>query len=244
MAWIRLTDNYDEDEQIIQLSHGAFRLWHQGLAWCRRNETNDGIIPFVIMREFKAFSKTREKELSTAHRPDVQPLWVLIPHVGYRIKSYLKWYPNREQVQKEKDQNAERQRLFRERNAVTAEGRNALLQERRGTDRSVLEKGSGEKPDDPIGERARKLLEELYPAWYRKYRHGARLRLIHNTLTLGDAMTICELWDDERIEKLAQIVLTTDDEWVSKTDRSFKIFVARASWADDRLRQAEAKAAS
>ncbi len=43
-------------------------------------------------------------------------------------------------------------------------------------------------------------------------------------------------WDDARIEKLAKIILTTDDPFVAGTDRSFRIFALKASWADDRLR--------
>ena len=93
--------------------------------------------------------------------------------------------------------------------------------------------------DDEISERAVRLLEELYPAWYSKWRHGAKLRLVHKTLDLGDAITICQLWDDARIEKLAQVFLTTDDPWISTTDRSLKIFAKKASWCDDRLTQAE-----
>ena len=43
-----------------------------------------------------------------------------------------------------------------------------------------------------------------------------------------------------RLEKLARLVLSTDDEFISRTDRGWKIFVLKASWADDRLRQWEA----
>lgn len=93
---------------------------------------------------------------------------------------------------------------------------------------------------DDLAARAGKLLQEDYPAWYAKYRHGARLRLMANPLLFQDALSLVSTWDDDRLEKLARIVLTTDDEWVSRTDRGFKIFVARASWADDRLRQMEA----
>lgn len=90
------------------------------------------------------------------------------------------------------------------------------------------------------GNRAGRLREELYPLWYSKFRHGARLRLIANSLEYQEAVSLCATWDDDRIEKLAQIVLTTDDPYIAGTDRSFKIFALKASWADDRLKQAEA----
>ena len=91
-----------------------------------------------------------------------------------------------------------------------------------------------------LEERAGRLREELYPDWYAKYRHGARLRLIANSLEFQDAMSLVRVWDDARIEKLARIVLTTDDPWIANTDRGFKIFALKASWADDRLKAWEA----
>jgi hypothetical protein len=90
-----------------------------------------------------------------------------------------------------------------------------------------------------LHERAARLIQELYPAWYSKFRNGAKLRLVHNTLTFDAAMSIVTLWDDERIEKLAKIFLITDEEWISNTDRNFRLFATRATWCDDRLKQAE-----
>lgn len=105
------------------------------------------------------------------------------------------------------------------------------------------EKESEEKPpEEPIEARAGRLLES-YAGWYQRFRHGARLRLLRNALEFGEACQLCELWDDARLEKLAQIVLTTNDEFIAGTDRSFKIFALKASWADDRLRAAESGAA-
>lgn len=98
--------------------------------------------------------------------------------------------------------------------------------------------GNGE-PLDILQERAARLIQELYPVWYSTLRHGAKLRLLQNSLTLDAAISVVTLWDDERIEKLAKIFLTTDEDWISKTDRNFRLFASRATWCDDRLRQAE-----
>lgn len=94
-----------------------------------------------------------------------------------------------------------------------------------------------------VGQRAERLLTVYKQTWYPLYRHGAKLRLISNSLEFAEACTMCETWDDARLEKLAQVVLTTNEDFVAATDRSFKIFVTKASWADDRLRQAESGAA-
>jgi len=104
----------------------------------------------------------------------------------------------------------------------------------------VKESNSVQEKDDALADRAGRLREELYPLWYSQHR-GARLRvpLIANSLEFSDALSICKTWDDERIEKLATIFLTTDDDWISKTDRSFRLFVSKSSWCDDRLSQWE-----
>lgn len=62
-----------------------------------------------------------------------------------------------------------------------------------------------------------------------------------NSLEFQEALSLCRIWDDAHLEKLATLVLKTDDEFISRTDRSFKIFALKASWADDILKAWEAK---
>jgi uncharacterized protein YdaU (DUF1376 family) len=92
--------------------------------------------------------------------------------------------------------------------------------------------------DDDLGDRARELLEH-YPRWYAEERHGARIALLGGPIQFAEAQKLCEVWDDGRLEKLARLVLSTDDDWISRTDRGWKIFVLKASWADNALRQWE-----
>jgi hypothetical protein len=90
-----------------------------------------------------------------------------------------------------------------------------------------------------VGDRAADLLEN-YPRWFAEERHGARIALLGGPMQFAEAQKLCEVWEsDARLEKLARIVLTTEDPWISGTDRGWKIFVLKASWADDRLRQWE-----
>jgi len=88
--------------------------------------------------------------------------------------------------------------------------------------------------DDAEAERAGNLVR-LYQALYTKFRHGARYRQREH-LDWHDACSLVALWDDATLAKLAEIILTTDDVWIAKTDRSFKIFALKCSWADDRLK--------
>jgi hypothetical protein len=90
-----------------------------------------------------------------------------------------------------------------------------------------------EDPFDALQARAERLVEH-YAELYREHRHGARYRVM--PLDVLHALALVRVWlDDTRLDKLAVIVLTTDDEWVSRTDRGFGVFASRASWADDRL---------
>lgn len=93
---------------------------------------------------------------------------------------------------------------------------------------------------DALDLRAGNLLNR-YAELFILHRQGARY---HNRMHL-DFPKACELvrtWpDDARLEKLAVLVLTTDDDWISGTDRGFAIFAARATWADGLLAEWEAK---
>jgi hypothetical protein len=87
--------------------------------------------------------------------------------------------------------------------------------------------------------RAGDLLQH-YKDLFVEHRRGARYhdRMHHD---LEKALGLVRTWpDDARLEKLAVIVLTTDDEWISGTDRGFGVFEAKASWADDKLTSWEA----
>lgn len=86
---------------------------------------------------------------------------------------------------------------------------------------------------DLTSERAGQLVMR-YGELYSVHRSGAVHRS-RPSLDWSDACSLVKLWPDDRLEKLAILVLTTDDPWISGTDRSFAIFVKKATWADDRL---------
>ncbi len=95
--------------------------------------------------------------------------------------------------------------------------------------------------DDSLSLRAG-LLVQRYGELFQIHRKGAKYRQRPN-LDWSEALTLLPLWDDARLEKLAILVLTTDDAFISSTDRGFKIFAMKASWADDRLTEWEEKRA-
>lgn len=98
---------------------------------------------------------------------------------------------------------------------------------------SLVQAPSNSLVDPEIAARAGMLVER-YGELFALHRRGARHRA-RPSLDWSEACDLCRLWDDGRLEKLAVIVLTTDDPWISNTDRSFKIFALKATWADERL---------
>ena len=93
---------------------------------------------------------------------------------------------------------------------------------------------------DEIAERAGRFVER-FEALYSEKRKGAKYLRRQPALDWDRATKLCQTWDDARLEKMAVIFLTTDDEWISGTDRGFAVFASKATWCDDRLTAWEAK---
>lgn len=95
-------------------------------------------------------------------------------------------------------------------------------------------------PAPDIARRAGAFVEQ-YGELYSQHRHGAKWLRRKPNLEWLAACDLCRQWDDERLVKLAEIFLTSDDEWIMKTDRGFAAFCAKATWCDERLAAWEAK---
>lgn len=107
MPFIRLSDDYDEHPKIARLSDGAFRLWHQVLAYSRRFET-DGHVALPLVKTRTAYSAKRLTELLTPHEAGAAPLCrkdgdVLVLH------DYLQWNHSKAETDEMRKRDAERQ---------------------------------------------------------------------------------------------------------------------------------------
>ena len=79
---------------------------------------------------------------------------------------------------------------------------------------------------------------ERFAELFLQHRGGARYYQQPNL----DWQRVCRLltvWDAARLEKLAVLLLTTDDPWISGTGRNIAILEKKASFLDDLLRQWE-----
>jgi hypothetical protein len=98
VAWLRLSDDYIDHPKFTHLSDGAFRLWHEAMAFCRKYQT-DGLIPMATAKAFKSFSPKRATVLLTPWTEGANPLWRQVEGFGYKVHDYLQWNLSKEQEQ-------------------------------------------------------------------------------------------------------------------------------------------------
>jgi len=243
MAWIRLSDDYNDHPKFARLSDGAFRLWHQGMGFCRKFQT-DGVIPVATMRTWPAYSLKRRRELTTPWQAGESALWHDGPE-SVLVHDYLAWNLSKAEERSDRTEATTRMRRLRSKGKQPRDASpTANIPSRDGDVPGMgtvqdLRSSEGEFEGKPSPDTTR----DAAAAWfcarftelYTLHRHGAHYHVKPSL----DWTRICDLlttWNIARLEKLAVILLTTDDEWIAKTDRGIGVFVARASWCDDRLK--------
>ncbi len=115
----------------------------------------------------------------------------------------------------------------------------------RAGENTPIQPSHGQPVPDEVSLRAGRFCER-YAELHAKYRNGAKLvrspayrsPLGAGNLEFLEAVALCETWDDARLDQLAEAFLVTDDEWVASGPRTMARFRSRASWCDDRLREA------
>lgn len=85
-------------------------------------------------------------------------------------------------------------------------------------------------------QRAGVFLRETYPTLYEKYRKGARY-VGKPHFDFQEALELCRVFDDARLEKLATVFLTTDHQFAENGSRTMAQFRSMASWCDSKLRE-------
>jgi hypothetical protein len=236
MSFIRLCDSYIDHPKFTALSASAFRLWHEGMAFCRKHQT-DGTISMVALEGFRYYQPARVKELTVLMPGEGGPLWEAVDGYGFRVRNYLKWNLSREEEESKKQESRDRSSRWRQKrfqNASRDASPDAHVPNM-DMDRSSRssERVQGKPTPLPnltadLAERAGRFIEE-YEALY--------------ALDFERVCGLCRTWDDDRLRKLAEVFLTSDEDWISKTDRGLAVFTAKATWCDERLAAWEAQKA-
>jgi hypothetical protein len=112
MPFIRLSDNYIDHPKIEPLSDGAFRLWHEMLAYSRRHQT-DGLVPRTTLLGLKSYKSKRLDELmsDTRNGLPIIPLIAKVDGFGFKLHDYLQWNPSKDE---ENDRRAEAKARMRD----------------------------------------------------------------------------------------------------------------------------------
>src|SRR5262249_20098267 len=146
------------------LSDRAFRLWHEGMAYCRKHQT-DGTISASALRGFRYARPEAVRELSTG----ASPLWETIEG-GFSVHDYLDWNPSRAEEQKRQQEARDRTKRWRT-NASRDASQHAYVPDRIGTDQDLPEGVQGEP--DP----AASVLDAFAAAWKAAYGYDFSLIL-------------------------------------------------------------------
>lgn len=235
MSWVRIHDDAMTHPKLTDLPDKAFRLWVWGLSYCQRHLTDGAIPRSTLPARLKA----------AADRLIEARLWEP-SEKGFHVHDYCDWNDSKDTVTKKRMEARERIGNARARSSQNVRERTTTPVLQRTPFNGVL-RGVGstsslcleEEEKQALTMRAGALLQR-YEALFYEHRRGARYHKREH-LDFPKAVELVRTWpDDARLEKLAVIILTTDDDWISKTDRGFGIFALKASWADDKLAAWEA----
>ena len=104
---------------------------------------------------------------------------------------------------------------------------------------SVCTHTHAEPLTEELGERVREFIEG-YQALFSKHCHGAKY-YNRPSVDYQKACDLCATWPNDRLLKLAEVFLASDDAFIASGPRSIPHFASRASWADGKLSEWEAK---
>jgi hypothetical protein len=121
MTWVKLDDQFPINRKVGALPDAAFRLHVEAICWCARNRTN-GVVSREDLPQVTRIGKPARLVAMLVQRG----LWHepnhSCPSTGcaqggkneWVIHDYLAYNPSKDQVERERSQNAERQRRWRE----------------------------------------------------------------------------------------------------------------------------------
>jgi hypothetical protein len=112
-VWVKLDDRMPRNPKVRGLSDRAFRAYIEGLCHCGEQETNGHLDRATV----KAVARPRVVEELLA-----AGLWIVAgpEEFGIWVKDYLDFNPSREDIRKQREATAARQRKWRERHADNA----------------------------------------------------------------------------------------------------------------------------
>jgi hypothetical protein len=259
MPWVRIDEHALNHVKLLSLTHGAFRLWVEGLAYCQRHLT-DGAIPMDALRTFRYASVKAVAELTTSIAGG-SSLWVP-DAAGYHVHDFLDWNEDRARVHEKREQ--ARQRMSRLRggddrlhNGDPPRSREQPANNPRTvreqaahvrcttttttytppvlTDPEPGEKRAREDTDDEIAHRAGAFVDRYREA-HQRYRHVVYLG--NPRKDYEEALQLVQAYDDATLDRLVIVFLNANDDFVRNGTATIAKFRSRASWCQERVQAA------
>jgi hypothetical protein len=159
VPWVRFDDQKPINRKVRGLSDPAYRLNDEAIFWCARNLT-DGFVPATDLPDVAS----ARRPLKFVPELVVRALWHLSDEVcksrhcpanpnrrpeladdGWLIHDYFEYQPTKTKVLKEREQNAERQRRYREAHQGLEPG-----SESNGLSNAVTDAVSSVPPSRPV----------------------------------------------------------------------------------------------
>lgn len=224
MPWVRIDENALTHPKIVNLSHGAFRLWVAGLAHCQQHLT-DGAIPDAALRTFPAVNQARISELCAAGlwRPDGK---------GYVVHDYLEHNDSRAKVLKARKQGLERKRRWEDKKNALPDALPDALRTAyapsdvvcSGESQKLLgrEGGVGETRTDPVGS---------FVDWYGEaHERYVGVGYIGNPQKdYQSAIQLCKTFSEKELRNAVLVWFGMDDDFARNGTRTITKFASRAS---------------
>lgn len=266
MPWWRIDEHAMDHPKFLALSDGAWRLWCEGQSYCQKHLTN-GRIPLAALKGFRYYSAGRLKNLLATIVLDKGPCWHLEGET-VEVHDFLDWNDDRDTVLRNRQQSKERKQRWRterhgsgnasgnaSRNASPDAARNAskdatplreVVCSSSGSSSSDLsppkaepafvERRTASRTTDLEALRAGDFVER-YAELHVKFRHGAPyVGKMH--FDFQEALQLVKVYDDARLDKLAEVWFRTDHDFAENGTRTLAKFRSMASWCDERLRKA------
>lgn len=247
MAWVRIHDGAMSHPKILKLSDAAFRLWVKGLSYTQTHLTDGELAAEAL--DYMCAKRAAIDQLLDAR------LWVRDGAV-MRIHDYLNWNDSRQDVLRKRSEARDRATKSRTRASERAphvpSGVGTVTTDPKKEKEDSVPSETTCDPDKPLaasvdnvppvsdpGERAAAFLEG-YQRLFAQHSHGAQY-YSRPSVDFQKALDLCAVWDHERLMKLAAVFLASDDPFIASSNRSVPVFASRASWADTKLREWEAR---
>lgn len=119
MPWVKLSDDWYDDDKLAGADPAVLATWAVGISWCARNLT-DGLIPRGEHRRLVNLYDTFDSEGQQVHPDRIaeelveRGAWQIVAR-GYEVVNYHRYQPTRENVLAERE--AAKQRAAKSRAA-------------------------------------------------------------------------------------------------------------------------------